>query len=231
MDVRESGRRVVRYQVVSFAVMRLLGGWLAKIPEYELKLEIGRHVWQDAQAAEALRVRSPASCASPPMPIDDRRSRCSAGWTCWTRPAHRSNFWWASTGWPSHVCGAMVDHVESTDPVCDAPTLRTLRPSCRTWLTRSRGVSRRSRRSALAARRSRPKPRPGRLNSKRRSTPPAACGGGHASTGRARGDCRRRDAEHHRASRGARAALRPPADRGPRCAVLHRYDAPHPPRG
>jgi hypothetical protein len=38
--------------------MRLLGGWLAKVPEYELKLEIGRHVWQDAQAAESLRVRT-----------------------------------------------------------------------------------------------------------------------------------------------------------------------------
>src|SRR5436189_6320946 len=58
LDVHESGRRIVRYQVVSFALMRLLGGWLAKIPEYDLKLEIGRHVWQDAQAAEALRVRS-----------------------------------------------------------------------------------------------------------------------------------------------------------------------------
>src|SRR5918995_6452838 len=58
MDVRECGRRVVRYQIVSFNVMRLLAGWLAKIPEYELKLEIGRHVWQDAQAAEALRVRT-----------------------------------------------------------------------------------------------------------------------------------------------------------------------------
>src|SRR4051794_1883447 len=57
-DVREAGRRVVRYQMVSFQIMRLLAGWMAKIPEYELKLEIGRHVWQDAQAAESLKQRT-----------------------------------------------------------------------------------------------------------------------------------------------------------------------------
>src|SRR5690348_16700441 len=57
-EVKESARRVVRYQTATFHVMRLLGGWLAKIPEFELKFEIGRHVWQDAQAVEALRQRT-----------------------------------------------------------------------------------------------------------------------------------------------------------------------------
>src|SRR5215207_7768906 len=42
-DVKEAARRVVRYETVTFHVMRLLGGWLAKIPEFELKFEIGRH--------------------------------------------------------------------------------------------------------------------------------------------------------------------------------------------
>ena len=44
--------------MVTFQVMRLLGGWLAKVPEYELKLEIGRHVWQDAQAAHIVGAKS-----------------------------------------------------------------------------------------------------------------------------------------------------------------------------
>src|SRR5262245_44918353 len=57
-DVPEAGRRAVRYQVVVFHVMCLLGGWLAKIPEFDLKYEIGRHVWQDAQHAESLRLRT-----------------------------------------------------------------------------------------------------------------------------------------------------------------------------
>jgi len=128
MDVRESGRRVTRYQVVSFTSMRLLGGWLAKIPEYELKLEIGRHVWQDAQAAESLRVRS----GELRVPADADR-----------RPPVELQRWLDSLDQAKtplqflvgiyrvakpRLVGAMVQHMESTDPVCDAPTLRTVRP-------------------------------------------------------------------------------------------------------
>ena len=108
--------------------MRLLGGWLAKIPEYELKLEIGRHVWQDAQAAEALRVRSgelriPAEADRRP-PVELQRwldtldqsetpLQFLVGVYRVAKPRLRS---------------AMALHVAATDPVCDAPTLRTLRP-------------------------------------------------------------------------------------------------------
>src|SRR6266851_5552999 len=128
MDVRESGRRVTLYQVVSFALMRLLGGWLAKIPEYELKLEIGRHVWQDAQAAESLRVRT----GELRVPADADR-----------RPPVELQRWLDSLDQAKtplqflvgiyrvakpRLVGAMVQHMESTDPVCDAPTLRTVRP-------------------------------------------------------------------------------------------------------
>ncbi len=128
MDVRESGRRVVRYQVVSFAVMRLLGGWLAKIPEYELKLEIGRHVWQDAQAAEALRgrtgeLRVPGDADRRP-PVEVQR---------WLDMLDRANtplqfLVGIYRVAKPRLVSAMLDHLESTDPVCDAPTLRTLRP-------------------------------------------------------------------------------------------------------
>ncbi|MDQ3811001.1 MAG: DUF455 family protein [Chloroflexota bacterium] len=128
LDVRESGRRVVRYQMASFAIMRLLGGWLAKIPEYELKVEIGRHVWQDAQAAEALRVRT----GELRVPVDaDRRL-----------PLELQDVFDAldSASTPlqfmvgvyrvikPRLLSAMALHVAATDPVCDAPTLRTLRP-------------------------------------------------------------------------------------------------------
>ena len=128
LDVHESGRRIVRFQSLTFALMRLLGGWLAKIPEYELKLEIGRHVWQDAQAAEALRVRSgelriPAEADRRP-PVELQRwldtldqsetpLQFLVGVYRVAKPRLRS---------------AMALHVAATDPVCDAPTLRTLGP-------------------------------------------------------------------------------------------------------
>jgi len=128
LDVHESGRRIVRYQGLTFALMRLLGGWLAKIPEYELKLEIGRHIWQDAQAAEALRVRS----GELRIPVDaDRRPPLEL--QRWLDTLDRS-------ATPLHFLvgvyrvakpqlkSAMALHMAATDPVCDAPTLRTLRP-------------------------------------------------------------------------------------------------------
>jgi uncharacterized ferritin-like protein (DUF455 family) len=128
MDVRESGRRVTRYQMVSFILMRLLGGWLAKIPEYELKLEIGRHVWQDGQAAESLRVRTgelrvPADAdRRPPVEVQRWLDRLDQAQT----PLQFLVGIYRVA--KPRLVGAMVQHMESTDPVCDAPTLRTLRP-------------------------------------------------------------------------------------------------------
>jgi uncharacterized ferritin-like protein (DUF455 family) len=125
-DVPESGRRVVRYETVTFQVMRLLGGWLAKIPEYELKLEIGRHVWQDAQAAEMLRQRT----SELRIPADaDRRA-----------PVEVQRFLDALDDAETplqflvgiyrlakpRLLSAMQYHITVTDPVCDAPTVRVL---------------------------------------------------------------------------------------------------------
>ena len=126
-DVREAGRRVVRYQTVTFHAMRLLGGWLAKIPEYELKLEIGRHVWQDAQAAEALKHRT----AELRIPTDADR-----------RPPLEVQRWLDAVDEAEtplqflvgiyrvvkpRLSAAMQYHAAATDPVCDAPTVRVLR--------------------------------------------------------------------------------------------------------
>src|SRR5438093_4738692 len=127
-DVKEAGRRVVRYQTATFHVMRLLGGWLAKIPEFELKFEIGRHVWQDAQAVEALRVRT----SELRIPAEaDRRA-----------PVEVQRFLDALDGAETplqflagvyrvakpRLVSALQYHAVVTDQVCDAPTVRTLRP-------------------------------------------------------------------------------------------------------
>jgi uncharacterized ferritin-like protein (DUF455 family) len=119
---------VVRYQVVTFHLERLLAGWLAKIPEYELKLEIGRHVWQDAQAAEALRVRTgelrvPADAdRRPPVAVQRWLDTLDEART----PLHFLVGMYRVA--KPHLASAMAEHMATTDPVCDAPTLRTLRP-------------------------------------------------------------------------------------------------------
>jgi uncharacterized ferritin-like protein (DUF455 family) len=127
-DVPESGRRVVRYQMVTFHVMRLLGGWLAKIPEYELKLEIGRHVWQDAQAAESLRLRTgelrvPADADRRP-PVEVQRFLDALD-EAETPLAFLAGVYRVAK---PRLIEAMRYHMGATDSVCDAPTIRTLRP-------------------------------------------------------------------------------------------------------
>jgi uncharacterized ferritin-like protein (DUF455 family) len=127
-DVRESGRRVVRYQMVTFEIMRLLGGWLAKVPEYELKLEIGRHVWQDAQAAEALRART----GELRIPADaDRRPPVEVQRFLDALDAAESPLQFLAGVYrvaKPRLVAAMQYHARATDQVCDAPTVRVLRP-------------------------------------------------------------------------------------------------------
>ena len=57
-DVVEAARRIVRYEALMFETMRLLGGWLARVPEFEIKFELGRHIGADAEHVQALRNRS-----------------------------------------------------------------------------------------------------------------------------------------------------------------------------
>src|SRR5919202_4639271 len=127
-DVKESARRVVRYQTVTFHVMRLLRGWLAKIPEFELKFEIGRHVWQDAQAVEALRQRT----SELRVPAEaDRRAPVEVQRFLDALDAAETPLEFLAGVYrvaKPHLLSAMHYHATVTDLVCDAPTVRTLRP-------------------------------------------------------------------------------------------------------
>jgi hypothetical protein len=58
-SVEESARRVRRYRYATERMMRVLGGWLALTPELSAKLLMGRHVWDNAQHADALGRRLP----------------------------------------------------------------------------------------------------------------------------------------------------------------------------
>lgn len=69
-SVEESARRVRRYRYATERMMRVLGGWLALTPEISAKLLMGRHVWDNAQHADALgrrlpELRAPAQQSEP----------------------------------------------------------------------------------------------------------------------------------------------------------------------
>lgn len=58
-SVDESARIVRNYRYAVERMMRILGGWIALTPELSAKLLFGRHVWDNAQHADALGKRLP----------------------------------------------------------------------------------------------------------------------------------------------------------------------------
>jgi hypothetical protein len=58
-SVDESARLIRQYRYAVERMMRILGGWIALTPEISAKLLMGRHVWDNAQHADALGRRLP----------------------------------------------------------------------------------------------------------------------------------------------------------------------------
>lgn len=55
--VEENGRRLLRFFYLERRLMQALGAWTLSIPEFEVKLETGRHIFYHADAARLLRER------------------------------------------------------------------------------------------------------------------------------------------------------------------------------
>src|SRR5205085_8777674 len=56
-SVAENGRRLLRFFYFERRLMQALGAWTLSIPEFEVKLETGRHIFYHADAAHLLRER------------------------------------------------------------------------------------------------------------------------------------------------------------------------------
>ncbi len=70
-SAEDSARLVRHYRYAAERMMRVLGGWIALTPELSAKLLMGRHVWDNAQHADAWgrrlpELRSQAHVSEPP---------------------------------------------------------------------------------------------------------------------------------------------------------------------
>src|SRR5215207_8805612 len=54
-SVAENSRRMLRFFYFERRLMQALGAWTLAIPEFEVKLETGRHIFYHADAARLLR--------------------------------------------------------------------------------------------------------------------------------------------------------------------------------
>ena len=56
-SVEENGRRLLRFFYWERRLMQALGAWTLSIPEFEVKLETGRHIFYHADSARSVRER------------------------------------------------------------------------------------------------------------------------------------------------------------------------------
>ncbi len=127
-SVQENARRLLRYFYFERRLAQALGAWTLSIPEFEVKLETGRHIFFHADAARLLRER---------LSEQEMRPKDVDGF----RDAEIDRFideLLSATDAPEllagmhQVIGKALEttyrhHIDLTDPVTDVPTIRALR--------------------------------------------------------------------------------------------------------
>src|SRR5436305_9660093 len=56
-SVEENARRILRFFYFERRLMQALGAWTLRVPEFEVKLEMGRHIFYHGDAARLFRER------------------------------------------------------------------------------------------------------------------------------------------------------------------------------
>ncbi|MCB9781365.1 MAG: hypothetical protein H6751_00155 [Candidatus Omnitrophica bacterium] len=127
-DVKENARRLLRFFYFERRLMQAVGAWTLAIPEFEVKVEAGRHLFFHADAAKNLRDRLYEQETSLKK-IDDYRDEeidrfidelLSAA----TTPEFLVGL--------HQVAGKALEiayrhHIDTTDSMADAPTIRQLK--------------------------------------------------------------------------------------------------------
>src|SRR5882672_9871402 len=126
--VAENARRLLRFFYFERRLMQALGAWTLSIPEFEVKLETGRHIFWHADAARLLRER----LSEQEVRLKDIDA---------FRDADIDRFieeMLSAKDAPELLVGvhqvlgrvlatAYRHHIDDTDPVTDVPTIRCLR--------------------------------------------------------------------------------------------------------
>src|ERR1041385_8626424 len=127
-SVAENARRLLRFFYFERRIMQGLGAWTLSIPEFEVKLETGRHIFYHADAARLLRER---------LREQEMRVRDIDGFR--DAEIDRLIEELLSAASPGELlvgihqvigralATAYRHHIDDTDPVTDVPTIRCLR--------------------------------------------------------------------------------------------------------
>ena len=131
-DVAESARRVGHYKWVETKLFEALGGWIATVPELDVKMRLGTHCYKHAWHAELwhkrlpeLREMNPDRLTQPP------NDEFVAFMTAMTEPEDADLTIEKLVGvyrvLIPHKIAAYTFHLNTTSEITDAPTIRSLR--------------------------------------------------------------------------------------------------------
>ena len=126
--VKENARRLLRFFYFERRLMQALGAWTLSVPEFEVKLEMGRHIFYHADAARLLRERLTEQEMRTPA-VDSFRD---AEIDRFIEEMLSANSAAEMLVGIHQVAGRALSiayrhHIDVTDQVADVPTIRCLR--------------------------------------------------------------------------------------------------------
>jgi hypothetical protein len=131
-DVAESARRVGNYKWVEMKTFEAMGGWVATVPELDVKMRLGTHCYKHAWHAELWHKRLPELREMNPdrltVPANDAMVRFM---DAVTEPEGPELTIEKLVGLYRvlipHKIAAYTYHLSSTSEITDAPTIRSLK--------------------------------------------------------------------------------------------------------
>ncbi len=131
-DVAESARRVGNYKWVEMKMFEALGGWIATVPELDVKMRLGTHCYKHAWHAELWHKRLPELREMNPdrlsVPPNDAMVRFIAAMTEPEAPELTlEKLVGVYRVLVPHIIAAYTYHLNNTSEITDAPTIRSLK--------------------------------------------------------------------------------------------------------
>ena len=131
-DVEESARRIGNYAWCEMRLFEALGGWIATVPELDVKMRLGTHCYHHAWHADLMRKRLPELREmNPDRKIVPANEQVVAFVTAMTEPEAPELTIEKLTGvyrvLIPRTIAAYTFHMNNTSTITDAPTIRTLK--------------------------------------------------------------------------------------------------------
>ena len=131
-DVVESAKRVGHYKWVEMRLFEALGGWVATVPELDVKMRLGIHCYKHAWHAELWHKRLPELREMNPERLTlPANEGMEAFMEAMTEPEAREQTIEKLVGvyrvLIPHKIAAYTYHLNNTSAITDAPTIRSLK--------------------------------------------------------------------------------------------------------